>query len=234
MYWYVPDHPRREGAYPPSPNRTCSPSPQHVQYMNDEAWAFFLRHVSVWAWHRAQHPPSTSFARHCGVQIANRYINGLNRYLVLNETAVNVHNNGQWNGPLPNPENQILVQISTDKYNTVRLRMYWYVLIQDRWKIIYMFILVGTSTYKSVLVCTVLNPVSTLISTYQYIPVHNSTYKYVPVHTSTWVSMAALFCGRHDMVQGSTSSAVPYHEMSWYSTYWQILTGTDLSRCIGF
>ena len=99
------------------------------------------------AWHRAQHPLSTSFARHCGVQIANWYINGLNRYLVLKETAVNVHNNGQWNGPLPNPENQILVQISTDKYNTVRLRTYWYVLIQDRWKIIYRFILVGTSTY---------------------------------------------------------------------------------------
>ena len=81
------------------------------------------------AWHHAQHPPCTSFARHSGVQIANGYINGLNRYLVLNETAVNVHNNGQWNGPLPNPEKQILVQISTDKYNTVRLRMYWYVLI---------------------------------------------------------------------------------------------------------
>ena len=59
--------------------------------------------------------------------IAIGYKNGLNRYLVLNKTAVNVHNNGQWNGPLPNPEKQILVQISTDKYNTVRLRMYWYV-----------------------------------------------------------------------------------------------------------
>jgi hypothetical protein len=49
----------------------------------------------------------TSFAGHSGVQIANGYINGLNRYLVLNETAVNVQNNGQWNDPLPNPEKQI-------------------------------------------------------------------------------------------------------------------------------
>ena len=36
MYWYVPDHQRREGAYPL--NQTCSPqSPQQMQYMNDEA-----------------------------------------------------------------------------------------------------------------------------------------------------------------------------------------------------
>jgi hypothetical protein len=59
------------------------------------------------AGHHAQHPPCTSFAGHSGVQIANGYINGLNRYLVLYETAINVQNNGQWNGPLPNPETQI-------------------------------------------------------------------------------------------------------------------------------
>ena len=54
-------------------------------------------------------------------------------------------------------------------------------------------------------------------STYQYILVHTSTYQYVLVHATN------LFCGRHDMVQGSTSSAVPYDEMSWYSTDRHIL-----------
>ena len=68
------------------------------------------------------------------------------------------------------------------------------------------------------------------ISTYQYKPVHTCTYEYVLVRTSTWVSMAALLCGRHDLVQGSTSSAVPYHEMSWYSTDWQIPTCTDIRQ----
>jgi hypothetical protein len=95
---------------------------------------------------------------------------------------------------------------------------YWHVLVCT---LMNSYILVCTSTYWYILVCT---------STYQYILVHTSTYKYVSVRTSTSFSIAALFCGRHDMVQGSTYHYTPYDEMSWYSTYWQIPTCTDIRQ----
>ena len=90
-------------------------------------------------------------------------------------------------------------------YVLVHTGMYWSV----RW---------CTSTYWYILVCT---------SIYQYVPVHTSIYWYVPVRTSTSLSLAALFCGRHDMVQGSTDHIRPYHQMSWYSIYRLIPTCTD-------
>ena len=68
------------------------------------------------AGHHAQHPPCTGFARHRRVQIANGNINGPDWYFVLYETAVNVHNNCQWNRPLPNPDEEVLEHNSTSMY----------------------------------------------------------------------------------------------------------------------
>ncbi len=95
------------------------------------------------AGHHAQHPPCTGFARHRRVQIANGYINGLDWYFVLYETAVNVHNNGQWNRPLSNPEKEVLEHNSTStyKYILVHTSIYFNVLNS------FMLILVYTSMY---------------------------------------------------------------------------------------
>ncbi len=100
-------------------------------------------------------------------------------------------------------------------YVLVHTGMYWSV----RWWNSY--ILGCTSTYRYILVCT---------STYQYILVHTSTYEYVLVRTSTSFSIAALFCGRNDMVQGSTYHITPYDEMLWYSIYWQIPFCTNIRQ----
>ena len=87
-----------------------------------------------------------------------------------------------------------------ERYVRVCTRMYLYILactglyvdeIQTYW-----YVLVCTGTYWYVLVHTIIYNV------------HTSTYKYI------LVPCADLFCGCHDMVQGSTSSAVPYDEMS--------------------
>ncbi len=59
-------------------------------------------------------------------------------------------------------------------------------------------------TYQYILVCT---------GTYSYVLVHTSTYWNVLVRTSTSISMAALFCGRHDMVQGSTYHIMKCHDI---------------------
>ena len=75
---------------------------------------------------------------------------------------------------------------------------YWHVLVCTLMKFVH------TSMYQCILVCT---------SIYQYVPVHTSTYNCVPVRTSTSLSMAALFCGRHDMVQGSTDDIMKCHDI---------------------
>jgi hypothetical protein len=90
-------------------------------------------------------------------------------------------------------------------YVLVHTGMYWSV----RW---------CTSTYWYILVCT---------SIYQYVPVHTSIYWYVPVRTSTSLSLAALFCGRHDMVQGSTDHIMKCHDIVHTDRYRLILTCTD-------
>jgi hypothetical protein len=80
--------------------------------------------------------------------------------------------------------------------------------------------------YWYILVCT-----STCTSTYQYVPVHTSTYDYIQVRTSTSLSMAALFCGRHDMVQGSTDHIMKFHDIVHTDRYRPVPTYV---RCIGF
>ena len=55
------------------------------------------------AWFHAKHTPGTSLASHYRVEIANfklnSDVNGLDRYLMLNETSINVQNDCQGNSP---------------------------------------------------------------------------------------------------------------------------------------
>ena len=55
--------------------------------------------------HHSQNPPGASLARYNGVEITNSDVNRPDRYLVLNETSVNVQNNGQRNSPISNSAN---------------------------------------------------------------------------------------------------------------------------------
>ena len=87
--------------------------------------------------------------------------------------------------------------------------IHWYV---------YQYIPVHTSIYKYILVHTCM---------YQYVPVHTSIYWYVPVRTSTSLALAAFFCGRHDMVQGSTDHIMKCHDIVHTDRYRLILTCTD-------
>ncbi len=87
--------------------------------------------------------------------------------------------------------------------------MYAYVLVRTDLYVdkchTYWYVLVHTCMYWFILICT---------SIYHYIQVHTSTYSYILACTGMYSSCADLFWGRHDIVQGSTSSAVRYHEMS--------------------
>jgi hypothetical protein len=88
----------------------------------------------------------------------------------------------------------------------------------------YAYVPVCTCTYwhvLDILVCT---------STYQYILVHTSTYEYVSVQTSTSFSIAALFCGRHDMVQGSTDNIMKCHDIAHTDRYRQKPTCTYIRQ----
>ena len=85
----------------------------------------------------------------------------------------------------------------------------------------YAYVPVCTCTYWYVLVCT---------SLYQYVPVHTSIYWYVQVRTCTYLSLAALFCGRHDMVQGSTAPVMKCHDIVHTDRYRQKRTCTDLRQ----
>ena len=60
------------------------------------------------AWHHAQHTPGTSLACHYRVKIANSDVNRQDRYLMLNETSINVQNNCQGNSPVTNSANKVL------------------------------------------------------------------------------------------------------------------------------
>ena len=60
------------------------------------------------AWHHAQHTPGTSLACHYRVKIANSDVNRPDRYLMLNETSINVQNNCQGNSPVTNSANKVL------------------------------------------------------------------------------------------------------------------------------
>ena len=93
--------------------------------------------------------------------------------------------------------------------------MYTYVLVHTG---MYWSVCWCTSTYWYILVCT---------SIYQYVPVHTSIYWYVPVRTSTSLSLAALFCGLHDMVQGSTDHIMKCHDIVHTDRYWLIPTCTE-------
>jgi hypothetical protein len=95
---------------------------------------------------------------------------------------------------------------------------YWHVLVCT---LMNSYILVCTSTYWYILVCT---------STNKYILVHTSTYEYVLVRTSTSFSIAALFRGRHDMVQGSTDDIMKCHDIVHTDRYRQKPTCTDIRQ----
>jgi hypothetical protein len=100
---------------------------------------------------------------------------------------------------------------------------------------VYAYVRVCTCTYWHVLVCTLMKFVHTSMyqyilvctSIYQYVQVHTSIYWYVPVRTSTSLSLAALFCGRHDLVQGSTASIMKCHDIVHTDRYLHILTCTE-------
>jgi hypothetical protein len=63
--------------------------------------------------HHAQNPPGASLSRHNGVEIAHSNVNRPDRYLVLNETSVNVQHDCQGNCSIPHSANK---QVLDGKY----------------------------------------------------------------------------------------------------------------------